>query len=428
MADFRACHGCGATIHVTAPSCPKCGAPQKIDSNDKSSPAKNSSSAESVPASEKTGKKRFPKSALITFALIGLGWLAYAVLSASRGGQLACNGSDVESTLKEAFVKAASEPSEIQSLGGAGITPQALASTIKSLKINLVGVRTDAKSNRKKISCDATMEISVPSELQSLLSNPMLRTAIAQDASTQSDTFSDTKIQSPIRYTAQLTDKGDEFYVEQEGNEGLRQVVSTIALLDAVKKQAATTTPAQPANETPAKSASPVSPEVSVAPVASVAATETTPVSKEANATSVQTLCESNETPVFACSTAKKQLALCMVGTGKTAALTYRIGMIGQPAEMAYPDNKAPAAKAFKSGLTRFAGEQASLATFDKGDIRYVVYAGTMKDGSDMSGVVVEKGGKQIGKSVCVKSLVPFNRTAFDDLQLPDDAREFAIP
>lgn len=28
MSDFIACVGCGATIHKTAPTCPKCGAPQ----------------------------------------------------------------------------------------------------------------------------------------------------------------------------------------------------------------------------------------------------------------------------------------------------------------------------------------------------------------------------------------------------------------
>lgn len=30
MSDFIACTGCGATIHQTAPSCSKCGAPQAV--------------------------------------------------------------------------------------------------------------------------------------------------------------------------------------------------------------------------------------------------------------------------------------------------------------------------------------------------------------------------------------------------------------
>ena len=30
MSQFQACHGCGATIHVTAVACPQCGAPSGV--------------------------------------------------------------------------------------------------------------------------------------------------------------------------------------------------------------------------------------------------------------------------------------------------------------------------------------------------------------------------------------------------------------
>jgi hypothetical protein len=49
MSDFIACHACGANIHITAPACPKCGAPQKAAIRH-ATPQSESSSIPSVTA------------------------------------------------------------------------------------------------------------------------------------------------------------------------------------------------------------------------------------------------------------------------------------------------------------------------------------------------------------------------------------------
>lgn len=49
MSDFVSCVGCGATIHKTAPACPKCGAPQVTTSSVESSALPVVSGAAPVP-------------------------------------------------------------------------------------------------------------------------------------------------------------------------------------------------------------------------------------------------------------------------------------------------------------------------------------------------------------------------------------------
>jgi len=49
MSDFVQCVGCGATIHKTAPTCPKCGAPQRVKPRAESSTVGAMQTAPQVP-------------------------------------------------------------------------------------------------------------------------------------------------------------------------------------------------------------------------------------------------------------------------------------------------------------------------------------------------------------------------------------------
>jgi len=119
------------------------------------------------------------------------------------------------------------------------------------------------------------------------------------------------------------------------------------------------------------------------------------------------TLCLTGEEPVLSCGVAGgKVLSLCARGE----ALQYRFGRKGAP-EMVWPTQMQPAAGRFFLSTTTYAGGGEERIRFSAGGFDYVVFSrmiagewnadGTRGKFFD-EGVVVLKGGKVVGKKLCV--------------------------
>ena len=80
--------------------------------------------------------------------------------------------------------------------------------------------------------------------------------------------------------------------------------------------------------------------------------------------------------------------------------MTYRIAPQERAVEMEYPSGSAGAASAFQRGSqVGQDGAAVNFLSFDKGNYRYVVYAGDGDNGR--KGVVVEQSGKRIADLRC---------------------------
>ena len=80
--------------------------------------------------------------------------------------------------------------------------------------------------------------------------------------------------------------------------------------------------------------------------------------------------------------------------------LAYRIAPLEGAVEMEYPSAGTGAASAFQRGSQLAQdGTAVNFLSFDKGNYRYVVYAGDGENGR--KGVVVEQGGKRIADLRC---------------------------
>ena len=164
---------------------------------------------------------------------------------------------------------------------------------------------------------------------------------------------------------------------------------------------------AKPAEPPPAE----VSPVTQPAPAVATPAPANTapaavPVAPPANlgtnapAVTVPHLCMAAETPIFACSTGKKRASVCTGRTGGNEQLVYRIAPLEGAVEMEYPSGGAGAASAFQRGSqVGQDGTAMSFLSFDKGNYRYVVYAGDGENGR--KGVAVEQSGKRIADLRC---------------------------
>lgn len=141
-------------------------------------------------------------------------------------------------------------------------------------------------------------------------------------------------------------------------------------------------------------------------------------------------LCRPGELAVFACSTGKKDVALCATGDERGVAmqLVYRIGPTGlATTEMVFPETAGSARTHFRGGAQRLAGDdRASFVSFDKGPFRYVVYRADGA-GQRRSGVVVEQSGKRIATLTCTGG-VRGDWTAVTRAGLPNDTRGLDLP
>lgn len=171
--------------------------------------------------------------------------------------------------------------------------------------------------------------------------------------------------------------------------------------LDLTQGAVATASPAVPATGTaPATAASP-----SAVVSASAPATGSTPAAVQAPpvvSTPVATLCTTGEQVVFSCSTGKKLVSLCASPnlTAEAGSMTYRVGNVGQPPEMQYPDAGVRPQTAFKQGSQTYVGGSVVFVSFVRDEYRYVVFSGSGK-GWTKEGVLVEKAGKRIAHLAC---------------------------
>ena len=288
--------------------------------------------------------------------------------------------------------------------------------TSKNTKVTVESIttaRSDESTGKK--TCSAVLTSVMPQDAiptdQRML-NHLRGTYEPQGAALEGNT-----VKGNVTYTVQRTEDSKEILVKLTGHLAFMGLFHDLAMLRVFDKSEAEI--AKIAGEAPpaaaAKSAEPPPPEVSPvtqpAPAAAVPAPANTapaaaPVTPPANVTAaapavtVPHLCTAAETPIFACSTGKKRASVCTGRAGGNEQLTYRIAPLDGAVEMEYPSGGAGAASAFQRGSQLGQdGAAVNFLSFDKGNYRYVVYAGDGDNGR--KGVVVEQSGKRIADLRC---------------------------
>lgn len=290
--------------------------------------------------------------------------------------------------------------------------------TSKNTKVTVESIttaRSDESTGKK--TCSAVLMAVMPQDAiptdQRML-NHLRGTYEPQGAALDGNT-----VKGNVTYTVQRTEDSKEILVKLTGHLAFMGLFHDLAMLRVFDKSEAEI--AKIAGEAPpaaaAKSAEPPPPEVSPvtqpAPAAAVPAPANTapaaaPVTPPANVTAaapavtVPHLCTAAETPIFACSTGKKRASVCTGRADGNEQLTYRIAPLDGAVEMEYPSGGAGAgaASAFQRGSQLGQdGTAVNFLSFDKGNYRYVVYAGDGDNGR--KGVVVEQSGKRIADLRC---------------------------
>lgn len=287
--------------------------------------------------------------------------------------------------------------------------------TSKNTKVNVESItttRSDESTGKK--TCSAVLTTVMPQDAiptdQRML-NHLRGTYEPQGAALEGNT-----VKGNVTYTVQRTEDSREMLVKLTGHLAFMGLFHDLAMLRVFDKSEAEI--AKIAGEAPpaaaAKSAEPPPPEVAPvtqpAPAAAVPAPANTtiaavPVAPPANMTAapavtVPHLCTAAETPIFACSTGKKRASVCTGRAGGNEQLTYRIAPLEGAVEMEYPSAGTGAASAFQRGSqVGQDGAAVNFLSFDKGNYRYVVYAGDGDNGR--KGVMVEQGGKRIADLRC---------------------------
>lgn len=288
--------------------------------------------------------------------------------------------------------------------------------TSKNTKVTVESIttaRSDESTGKK--TCSAVLTSVMPQDViptdQRML-NHLRGTYEPQGAALEGNT-----VKGNVTYTVQRTEDSKEILVKLTGHLAFMGLFHDLAMLRVFDKSEAEI--AKIAGEAPpaaeAKPSEPPLAEVSpvaqpVPAVATPAPANTAPaaapvpppanVTAAAPAVTVPHLCTAAETPIFACSTGKKRASVCTGRAGGNEQLTYRIAPLEGAVEMEYPSGGAGAASAFQRGSQ--VGQDGSVMnflSFDKGNYRYVVYAGDGENGRQ--GVVVEQGGKRIADLRC---------------------------
>ena len=301
--------------------------------------------------------------------------------------------------------------------------------TSKNTKVTVESIttaRSDESTGKK--TCSAVLTAVMPQDAiptdQRML-NHLRGTYEPQGAALDGNT-----VKGNVTYTVQRTEDSKEILVKLTGHLAFMGLFHDLAMLRVFDKSEAEI--AKIAGEVPpaaeAKPAEPTSPEVSPvaqpAPTAAVPAPvnpapAVAPVPPSANVTAAATpvtvphLCTAAETPIFACSTGKKRASVCTGRAGGNEQLAYRIAPLEGAVEMEYPSAGTGAASAFQRGSQVVQdGTAVNFLSFDKGNYRYVVYAGDGENGR--KGVVVEQGGKRIADLRCQSDAM----SRFDSAQL----------
>ena len=301
--------------------------------------------------------------------------------------------------------------------------------TSKNTKVTVESIttaRSDESTGKK--TCSAVLTSVMPQDAiptdQRML-NHLRGTYEPQGAALDGNT-----VKGNVTYTVQRTEDSKEILVKLTGHLAFMGLFHDLAMLRVFDKSEAEI--AKIAGEAPqaaaAKAAEPTSPEVSPvaqpAPAVAMPAPANTapaaaPVTPPANVTAAATpvtvphLCTAAETPIFACSTGKKRASVCTGRAGGNEQLAYRIAPLEGAVEMEYPSAGTGAASAFQRGSQVVQdGTAVNFLSFDKGNYRYVVYAGDGENGR--KGVVVEQGGKRIADLRCQSDAM----SRFDSAQL----------
>lgn len=288
--------------------------------------------------------------------------------------------------------------------------------TSKNTKVTVESIttaRSDESTGKK--SCSAVLtavmpQDAIPSDQRML--NHLRGTYEPQGAALDGNT-----VKGNVTYTVQRTEDSKEILVKLTGHLAFIGLFHDLAMLRVFDRSEAEI--AKIAGEAPlaaeTKPAEPPTPEVSPAtqPAPAIAASTpantvpaAAPVAPPANVTAaapavtVPHLCSAAETPIFACSTGKKRASVCTGRADGNEQLTYRIAPLEGAVEMEYPSAGTGAASAFQRGSqVGQDGSAMNFLSFDKGNYRYVVYAGGGENGR--KGVVVEQGGKRIADLRC---------------------------
>ena len=288
--------------------------------------------------------------------------------------------------------------------------------TSKNTKVTVESIttaRSDESTGKK--TCSAVLTSVMPQDAiptdQRML-NHLRGTYEPQGAALEGNT-----VKGNVTYTVQRTEDSKEILVKLTGHLAFMGLFHDLAMLRVFDKSEAEI--AKIAGEAPpaaeVKPAEPPPPEVSPAtqPAPAVAAPPpantapaAAPVPPPANVTAAPTavtvphLCTAAETPIFACSTGKKRVSVCTGRSGGNEQLAYRIAPLEGAVEMEYPSAGTGAASAFQRGSqVGQDGAAVNFLSFDKGNYRYVVYAGDGENGR--KGVVVEQSGKRIADLRC---------------------------
>lgn len=316
--------------------------------------------------------------------------------------------------------------------------------TSKNTKVTVESIttaRSDESTGKK--TCSAVLTAVMPQDAiptdQRML-NHLRGTYEPQGAALEGNT-----VKGNVTYTVQRTEDSKEILVKLTGHLAFMGLFHDLAMLRVFDKseaeiakiagEAPPATEAKPAEPTPAE----VSPVAQPAPaVATPAPVNPAPaaalVAPPANATAaapavtVPHLCTAAETPIFACFTGKKRASVCTGRTGSNEQLTYRIAPVDGAVEMEYPSGGAGAASAFQRGSQLGQdGAAVNFLSFDKGNYRYVVYAGDGENGR--KGVVVEQSGKRIADLRCQSDAVSaISAKELDRYGMRVDSRPLQLP
>ena len=248
-----------------------------------------------------------------------------------------------------------------------------------------------------------------------------------------------------MTYTVQRAEDSKEILVKLTGHMAFMGLFHDLAMLRVFDKseaeiakiagEAPPAADAKPAEPTPVEVSPVVQPAPAVAmPAPANTAPAATPVAPPANVTAaapaitVPHLCTAAETPIFACSTGKKRASVCTGRAGGNEQLTYRIAPLEGAVEMEYPSGSAGAASAFQRGSQLGQdGTAVNFLSFDKGNYRYVVYAGDGENGR--KGVVVEQSGKRIADLRCQgDAMSAISAKELDRYGMRADSRPLQLP
>ncbi|MBS1941713.1 MAG: hypothetical protein JST38_12635 [Bacteroidetes bacterium] len=316
--------------------------------------------------------------------------------------------------------------------------------TSKNTKVTVESIttaRSDESTGRK--TCSAVLTAVMPQDAiptdQRML-NHLRGTYEPQGAALDGNT-----VKGNVTYTVQRTEDSKEILVKLTGHLAFMGLFHDLAMLRVFDKseaeiakiagEASPAAEAKPAEPPPAA----VSPVAQPAPVVATPAPANTapaaaPVPPPANVTAAATavtvphLCTAAETPIFACSTGKKRASVCTGRSDGNEQLTYRIAPLEGAVEMEYPNGGAGAASAFQRGSQVVQDSTAvNFLSFDKGNYRYVVYAGDGENGR--KGVVVEQSGKRIADLRCQSdAMSAISAKELDRYGMHVDSRPLQLP